>query len=155
MLALTRRTEYALIAACHLARVGGRVTSAREIAAEHFIPLAQVMAVLKQLHQAGLLRSVRGVRGGYLLGAPAADITLAAVVEAIEGPVRFVRCVPPHDDRATGCELVGCCRIRQPVQRVHEELVRFLNGVTVADLTVEESRTELQIAPAARKVMAQ
>jgi Rrf2 family protein len=143
VLALTRKTEYALIAACHLARVGNKVVSAREIAAQHAVPLPLLMNVLKLMNQGGHVRSVRGAHGGYLLARPANQISLADVIEAVEGPVRLVRCAPPGnptDER--NCELVASCTIRRSVRRVHDRLHEFLAGVTVADVAFETGALE-------------
>jgi Rrf2 family protein len=138
MLALTRRTEYALIAACHLARAGA-VVSAGDIALKHRLRLPLLMNVLKTLHRRGLLASTRGSRGGYGLALAPERITLAALIQHVEGPIRFVQCAPPRPQAgdAGRCDLLDSCPIRQPVLRVHEFLETFLSGVTVADLAFD------------------
>lgn len=145
MLALTKRTEYALIAFAHLARSGGAVVSARDIAGRYTMRLPLLMNVLKSLNQKGLLKSVRGVKGGYSLGLPSDKILLSAVICAVEGPVRLVRCVQPEPASEHGdgngeraCELAGCCPVRKPIQRVHEFLRSFLERVTLADIASED-----------------
>ncbi|MGE3182072.1 MAG: Rrf2 family transcriptional regulator, partial [Phycisphaerae bacterium] len=120
VLALTKKAEYAIMALCHLARREREtVLSAREIATDHHIPSALLMNVLKSLNNAGLILSVRGVNGGYGLAVPAEDISLADVVEAVEGPVRFVRCAD-NEVETDPCELVCSCAIKQPLLRIHE-----------------------------------
>lgn len=136
MLALTKKTEYAVIAACHLARSRGRVVSARDIAGQHGIRLPLLMGVLKKLNQRGLLRSVRGAHGGYVLAADPWDITLAGLIEAVEGPARLVRCGPPPGREA--CDLVGCCPVRQPMLKIHERFRAFLERVTIGELAWDE-----------------
>ncbi|MGB9625707.1 MAG: RrF2 family transcriptional regulator, partial [Phycisphaerae bacterium] len=79
MLALTKKTEYALIALTCLARAESRWVSAREISAQYGIPLALLMNILKTLAQSGLIRSVRGARGGYVLARPASDISVETI----------------------------------------------------------------------------
>src|SRR5262245_25494766 len=64
MLSFSRKTDYALIALSHLARLQGRTVSAREIAQAYGLPQALVMNVLKAMHRAGIVSSVRGVKGG-------------------------------------------------------------------------------------------
>lgn len=132
MLTLTRKTEYALIAVCHLANARGRVISARDIAEQHGVPLPLLMNVLKKLNRTGHVNSVRGARGGYILAHEPQDITLDALIEAVEGPVHLVRCTNPADD-ARACTLTGPCPIRGSVRKVHERLREFLSGITVAD----------------------
>lgn len=137
MLSLTKKTEYALIALCHLARTEESVVSARDIAAKYGVPLPLLMNVLKTLHQSGQVQSARGAHGGYRLAMPADQIKLVDLVEAIDGPVRLVRCVTPLPAGEEGCELTRTCPIRRPVNRLHEQLRNFLAGVTIADLAFD------------------
>lgn len=145
MLALTRRAEYALIAMCHLARVGSRVVSAREIADRHGMPLPLLMNVLKSLTQSGLVRSIRGSHGGYSLAGLAGDVTLSDLVEAMEGPIRLVRCVGQPHAEAT-CDISANCRLRAPILRVHERLKRFLDTITIADLAFDGPLADAPVA---------
>jgi Rrf2 family protein len=133
MLTLTRKTEYGLIAICHLAQVGQKVVSAHEIANLHAVPLPLLMNVLKRLNRVGYVTSVRGAHGGYILAKPADQLTLADVIEAVEGPVHLVRCTNP-DRQARKCDRTAQCFIRGSVAKVHDGLRRFLGAVTVADL---------------------
>jgi Rrf2 family protein len=147
MLALTRKTEYALIALCHLARQGRKVVSARDIAMAHEVPLPLLMNVLKKLNRSGFLMSVRGAHGGYMLDKAPREITLEALVEAVEGPVHLVRCVNAgHDARA--CEISDACPIRGAIHRVHERLRKFFSEVTIADLAFDASLTPSESAEA-------
>ncbi len=145
MLTLTRKTEYALIAVCHLARTGPKVTSARDIAEDHGVPLPLLMNVLKRLNRAGYVNSVRGARGGYILKIPPNEFSLAALIEAVEGPVHLVRCSnPDHDGRQ--CGLTTRCFIRRAVLKVHDRMRKFLNSVTVADIAMDDQAEALQEA---------
>lgn len=137
MLALTKRTEYGLIAMCHLARRDGQVVSAREIAEPTRTRVALLMSVLKSLNQKGLLRSTRGASGGYSLARPASEISLADLIDAVEGPVRFVKCVPGFAD--AGCEMTNTCPVRRPVLKISEHLRQFLAGISIATLAGDES----------------
>jgi Rrf2 family protein len=132
MLTLTRKTEYALIAACHLAHADNKVVSARDIAEEHGMPLPLLMNVLKKLNRAGIVNSVRGARGGYLLAVSPEELTLDRLIESVEGPVHLVRCANP-DKNGRRCTLTGVCPIRGSVRKVHERLRDFLREITVAD----------------------
>lgn len=138
MLSLTKKSEYALVALCYMTHVGRRIVSAREIAEEHDVPLLLLMNVLKRLGQVGLVRSVRGARGGYLLNVPARELTLATVLEAVEGPVRLVHCAPGPAASRRGCVRSATCSIRRPVQKIHRRLVEFMSNVTVAELAFDE-----------------
>lgn len=141
MITLTRKAEYALIAACHLARCGNQTVSARAIAAESRMRLPLLMNVLKVLNQRGVLHSVRGARGGYSLAAPAEKLTLARLVEALEGPTRLVPCGPPYEagQEHCCCDLLASCAVRMPMLKVHHQFRQFLEGVTVADVAFDEA----------------
>jgi Rrf2 family protein len=138
MLTLTRKTDYALIALAHLAQDPTRRSSAREIASQYGVPLPLLMNLLKLLTQRGFARSSRGPRGGYSLGTSADQISLNDIVQAIEGPVQLVQCVDQPTSSANGeesaCDLMCSCPVRSPIHKIHERLVEFLSGITLADL---------------------
>lgn len=134
MLALTKRTEYALIAVGYLAKAEPQVASAREIADRFRMRTPLLMGVLKQLTRNELVSSVRGVNGGYRLAVPSRSITLLDVVTAMEGPVRVVSCVEPAPNGSERCDLLETCPVRRPLARVQELLKQFLAGVSVAEL---------------------
>ncbi len=145
MLTLTRRTEYALIAVCHLARVGRIVVSAREIAQQHAVPLPLLMNVLKRLNRTGYVTSVRGAHGGYVLAVPPDSISLTTLIEAVEGPMYLVRCAGGGESRRP-CNRTGMCTIRHSVFKVHEQLRTFLSSVTIADIAFDEERMAVETA---------
>ena len=140
MLALTKKTDYALIALTHLAQRLGAVISARELSLASHVPLPILTNILKTLAQAGLVSSERGAAGGYALARTASSITLHELIRTIEGPFHLVQCAPGAEERhREPCELEGCCVIRRPAHRVHDRMREFLESVTLADL-VDEPR---------------
>jgi Rrf2 family protein len=143
MLALTRKTDYALIALTHLAQNAGVVCTAREIAEKFHIPAALLMNVLKTLNQGELVKSVRGAKGGYSLAIEPEGVSLASIIRVIEGPVRFVQCSGESSDHVDECELSEVCPIKLPLQRIHARLENFLRQITLADI-VRDSTTSCQ-----------
>jgi len=139
MLTLTRKTEYGLIAVCHLAQVGKQVVSARDIAQEHDVPLPLLMNVLKKLNRTGHVASVRGAHGGYVLNVAPEQFTLNDLIAAVEGPVHLVRCTNTSRG-ARKCNRTAKCFIRQSVVRLHERLRTFLESVTIAEIAHERLR---------------
>jgi Rrf2 family protein len=140
VLSLTKKVDYGLIAAVHLARAGERVCSAREIADQHGMSHQLMMNILKALTQAGIVRSVRGARGGYALASASDSITLVDLIEAIEGEVKFVQCAADEGgEDGSSCDLLGTCPIRSPAQRIHHRLRAFLREITIAELADDES----------------
>jgi Rrf2 family protein len=151
MLTLSRKTDYALIALSHLVHEPDGCTSAREIAGRYNVPLPLLMNILKQLTQKGLARSVRGPRGGYKLALPANRISLNDIIHAVEGPVHLVQCIEKHDGERQGdCDLASCCPVRSPIHRIHDRLVGFLSGVTLADIVENGNGCDQVQAPPAQ-----
>lgn len=104
---LSNLADYAVItmsqAATHCG--DGRV-SAAELASETQLPVPTVQRLVSKLTSAGLLRSVRGAGGGLQLGRPAAAITVADIVEAVEGPIGLTTCVDGAEcDYEDGCSM--------------------------------------------------
>ncbi len=140
MLALTKKTDYALIALSHLARADDAPVSARQIAEEYSVPQPLLMNVLKRLARRELIRSVRGAKGGYRLAVPPDKLTLAMLIEAMEGPIGLVQCAlerPLRNGRAV-CRVGENCPIREPARKVHMKLQDFLHQVTLADMLEED-----------------
>ena len=93
MLRLSKKADYALIAMKHLALRGDRgSSSAREIAEQYDIPIELLAKVLQRLVRRGLLASHQGTRGGYQLARRPAQISVADVIQAIDGPVTVTAC---------------------------------------------------------------
>lgn len=140
MLALTKKTDYALIALTELAGRSGALASARELAASTRVPLPMLTNILKVLAHSGIVMSERGASGGYKLARSTDSINLDEVLSAVEGPFQFVQCSPTNGERhGPPCELTAHCRIRKPAQRIHGRLKQFLRNVTLAEL-VDEPR---------------
>jgi Rrf2 family protein len=131
MLRLSKKADYALIAMRHLAAGGqdGSV-SAREIAEAYAIPAELLAKVLQRLVRARLLVSVQGTRGGYRLAADPQRLTVADVIQAIDGPVAVTACSP--DDHA--CEQFEHCGIRDPLWKIKARIVDVLATVSLAEL---------------------
>ncbi|MCA9255347.1 MAG: Rrf2 family transcriptional regulator [Phycisphaerales bacterium] len=149
MLSLTRKTDYALIALCHMAAQQDRVCTAREIAERHGLPQSLLMNVLKSLSQSDLVESTRGAKGGYRLGKGPTEITLSAIIEAVEGPVKFVQCATHKEGDDPSCDIMESCPIRRTVQVIQHRLEAFLAGIVLADLAeraTSDPRVNLSIS---------
>jgi Rrf2 family protein len=132
MLRLSKKADYALMAMKHLALRGDRgSSSAREIAEQYDIPIELMAKVLQRLVQRGLLASHQGTRGGYQLSRPPRQITVADVIQAIDGPVTVTACSSTDDGQ---CEQFSKCNVRDPLWRVRERILRALGECTIAEL---------------------
>ncbi|MBN2448615.1 MAG: Rrf2 family transcriptional regulator [Phycisphaerae bacterium] len=155
MLTLTKKSEYALVAMCHLASEGEKVVSARDIAERHLVPLPLLMNVLKSLSRADLITSVRGAHGGYRLAVDPGQTSLNDVIEAVEGPVRLVQCAPGCEPARHRCERTKICTLRRPLHRVHNAFRDFLSNITISYLAFYRDSDDVGGEPVWRKVMAQ
>lgn len=135
MLALTRKTDYALLALSYLARRRGVLISARELSRLSHVSQPVLTNILKMLAQAGIAVSERGSNGGYRLARETDEITLESIITAIEGPLRFVQCTSDLSvNVSASCELVDHCPIRHPAQRINGRLREFLDSVTLGEV---------------------
>ena len=135
MLRLSKKSDYALMAMRHLALRGdrGASASAREISEAYDIPLELLAKVLQRLVRTKLLVSVQGTRGGYRLGRPATGISVADVIQAVDGPVTVTACSP--NDHA--CDQYTKCSIRDPLWKIKGRILEMLSTVTVAEMARE------------------
>ena len=107
---LSSMADYAVVTMSAAARhCGSARVSAAQLAAETGLPVPTVQKIVSTLTAAGLLRSSRGVGGGLKLARPAAAISLADIVEAVEGPIALTSCV---DNGKHDCALEGSCTVR-------------------------------------------
>ena len=129
---LSSMADYAVVTMCAAARHCGMTrVSAAELARETGLPLPTVQKLVSLLSRAGLLRAVRGAGGGLKLARPAAAISLADIVEAVEGPITLTPCVEHgrHD-----CALEASCHVRPHWGVVNQTLRGALAGVPLTQL---------------------
>ncbi len=129
MLRLTKKVEYALIALRHIAEKSDtEVSKTKEISEHYHIPQELLAKILQKLNRAGIIQSMQGPRGGYVLVRPLNEIPLSTIIEAIEGSYHFVECASGDKE---DCFLIDDCVIRSPLLRINQEIRRFLSKVTV------------------------
>jgi Rrf2 family protein len=146
MLRLSKKTDYALIALRHLAlRGAGESSSAREIAGRYGIPIELLAKVLQRLVRRGLLASHQGTRGGYQLARLPGQISVADVINAIDGPVAVTACSP--GDKGA-CDQYETCTVRDPLWKVRERILAALAECTIAELAADAGRAETRSVPA-------
>ncbi|MEX2660207.1 MAG: Rrf2 family transcriptional regulator [Acidimicrobiales bacterium] len=106
-------------------------TSVRDIAERTGLPQPYLEQILLALKGAGLVRSKRGVGGGYVLARPPSQITLGEIVSAVEGPIAAGDFGQPHEDGA--CDHEGQCVLLTVWADVGDHMRRHLDGYTLAD----------------------
>ncbi len=125
MIRMSKLTDYAIVILAHLAR-GERTLTAQALSGLSRVPLPTVSKLCKELSRAGLLQSHRGRHGGYSLTRPPEQISVAEVVEALEGPISLTECGNPGGE---SCGMEPSCIARDtwdPVSRAVQTALRAL-----------------------------
>ena len=146
MLRLSKKADYALMAMKHLAIKTASApssTSAREIAEQYDIPIELMAKVLQRLARSGLLTSHQGTRGGYTLSKPMASISVADIIQAIDGPLTVTAC-STHDEQ---CEQFTKCNIRDPLWRIKDRILDALSTCSLAEISSAEPPPEPAVMP--------
>ena len=125
MIRMSKLTDYAIVLLAHLAR-GERTLTAQDLAGRSHVPLPTVSKLCKELSRAGIVVSHRGRHGGYSLARPPETISVAEVVEALEGPISLTECGSPGGDP---CGIESTCVAKaswDPVSRaIHGALEKL------------------------------
>lgn len=131
MLRITKQADYGIVLLSHLAHQPERLFSATELAAETNLPQPIVGKILKLLARDGVLESQRGAKGGYALSRPSDEISVAEIVEALEGPIAVTECI----DEAPGeCQQEARCPMRGPWQRINSAIREALEGISLRQM---------------------
>lgn len=137
---LTHLADYAVVLMTAAARrPNGARLSATELSAETGVPLPTAQKLMGQLAGSGLLSSARGVSGGFALSRPAGEISLADIVEAVEGPIAMTVCSEGRSD----CALDAHCLVKPHMSIVGNAVRGALSAVSLEHL----SHSPPQIAP--------
>jgi Rrf2 family protein len=145
MLRLSKKADYALMAMKHLARKSDSAasTSAREIAEQYDIPIELMAKVLQRLARSGLLTSHQGTRGGYTLSKSTTSISVADIIQAIDGPLTVTACSTQDE----GCEQFTKCNIRDPLWRIKDRILASLAECSLREISTDIPVLEPDVAP--------
>ncbi len=131
MLRLSKKADYALMAMKHLAtRPDAASASAREIAEQYDIPVELMAKVLQQLARRNLLTSHQGTRGGYRLARSSSAISVADIIQAIDGPLTVTAC----STDAENCGQYAKCSVRDPLWRIKDRIVAALATCSLQEI---------------------
>ena len=144
MLRLSKKADYALMAMKHLAlNGGGASTCAREIAEQYDIPIELMAKVLQRLARSGLLISHQGTRGGYTLAKPTPSISVADIIQAIDGPLTVTACSTEDEQ----CEQFTKCNIRDPLWKIKDRIVAALETCSLEEISTPAAPPEPAVMP--------
>jgi FeS assembly SUF system regulator len=135
VLRISKLTDYATVVLATMAKDTNAQRTAAEVARQCRLAAPTVSKLLKQLHKAGLVESTRGQHGGYRLARPAQQITAAAILDALEGPLALTECATGHSQ----CDLQGNCSVGDSWQRINQAIRQSLQEITLAELAGLES----------------
>ncbi|QDH24002.1 SUF system Fe-S cluster assembly regulator [Neokomagataea tanensis] len=128
MLRLSKLADYATVVLVRLGRYDELVTAAA-LAQETGVPEPTVAKLLKGLAGHQLVISHRGARGGYRLARPLAEVSIAAVIAAVDGPISITACCDGRE-----CEHSALCGLSGQWDMVNDAILATLNRITLADM---------------------
>jgi FeS assembly SUF system regulator len=131
MLRITITTDYGIILLTQLAEKPENVFSAAELAAEARIPPPMASKILKHLTREGVLESRRGTKGGYVLALPPHELSVARIIDALEGPFALTECIALGPG---GCEQEPVCPTRTNWHRINGAVYAALSQITLAEM---------------------
>jgi FeS assembly SUF system regulator len=135
MLRISKLTDYGTVVLACIAASPHERHPATAVAERTRLGLPTVSKLLKSFHRAGLVTSTRGAQGGYQLARPAAAISAADIIDAIEGPVAITECSGVH----SACDLEQVCSTGTAWQRVNLAIRRSLDELSLAQLSGQEA----------------
>jgi Rrf2 family protein len=141
MLRLSKKADYALMAMKHLATHADRASaSAREIAEQYDIPVELMAKVLQRLARRGLVLSLQGTRGGYRLARPTAQISVADIIQAIDGPLTVTACSTEDEN----CGQYSKCSVRDPLWKIKDRIISALTDCSLQEISAELADAEAE-----------
>jgi Rrf2 family iron-sulfur cluster assembly transcriptional regulator len=128
---LTKAGDYGVFGVIYLARQPkGKVVSLSEVSKAEDIPEKFLAKIFQHLSRSGLIRSHRGAKGGFSLARPASEISVKELLEAIQGPICFSKCLSRLDE----CERQDVCKLRDVLRKAQDYTDKLLTQRTLADL---------------------
>jgi FeS assembly SUF system regulator len=148
MIKLSRLTDYAIVLLTQMALEGEGVHAASTLAEKTFLPLPTVSKVLKQLTKARILLAQRGASGGYSLARDPASISIASLIEALDGPIAITNCAGSGEDEES-CSMQTTCPAHGNWDKVNIAIRAALEAVSLADMATKNEHNRIADRPAA------
>lgn len=143
MLRMTKQADYGIVLLSHMAARPERRFAAPELAGATQLPQPTVSKILKLLSRGGVLDSHRGVKGGYSLATHPDEITVARLIEVLDGPIAFTECI---EDAPGECSQEAFCQLRGNWQRINRAIRDALEDISLAELATPMSPSLVQLS---------
>jgi Rrf2 family iron-sulfur cluster assembly transcriptional regulator len=128
---LTRAGDYGIFGVIYLAKQPkGKIVSLTEVSKVENLPEKFLAKIFQNLTRSGLIISHRGARGGFSLARPPDQITVKELLESIQGPIHFTKCLSELDD----CDRKEICELRKIWKKAQDYCMKLLTQHTLADL---------------------
>jgi Rrf2 family protein len=142
MIKINRKIEYALMVLKLMKdKEPNELTTAREVCDRFESPFDTTAKVMQLMNTAGILHSLKGVKGGYVLSRDLSQVSYMELVELIEGKSFMMDC---HEGP---CDLIHKCNITQPIKRLNDYLINIFNALSLNELLAEDNLLALKKLP--------
>jgi FeS assembly SUF system regulator len=131
VLRITKLTDYAFVVLCHMANRPERALTSTGASRLTGLPQPSVSKILKSLARAQVLVSERGAQGGYRLAQAASELSVADIIDAVEGPIALTEC---SSHESPTCEYAGTCALETNWERINNTIRQALATVPLSDL---------------------
>jgi Rrf2 family protein len=133
MLQLSKKVEYGLIALRHMAmHESGQVFTAKELAKVYDVPYELLAKVLQKLARTGMVISIQGVKGGYMLAKKPSEIPISTIIRVIEDEKPMI--AECYVDGPDSCSIFDNCSIRRPLGKVQRNLNILFDKMTIQEI---------------------
>lgn len=134
MLRMSKLADYAFVILSHMASKEACTWSASLLSQQTSLPLPTVAKLMKLLAKASVVTAQRGAMGGYCLAYKAQEMTIAMIIEAVDGPISLTECAGEAKGSPCGCAVQGDCPVRESWGRVNRAIRASLEKVYLSDL---------------------
>jgi hypothetical protein len=133
MIKISRLTDYAIVILYQMVREDRPVFCASDLATKTGLPLPTTSKILKKLSKKGIVSAQRGAMGGYKMEQSAPSVSVATIIEAMEGPIAITDCSDTDMERDT-CRIESICPMRANWNRVNRVVRAALEEISLADM---------------------
>lgn len=142
MTRINRKVEYALMALKFMSTKGqGQLTQVKEICESAGCPFDATAKTMQQMTSMGLLKSVQGAHGGYMIIKDLGKVSFLDLYRGLMGNLELAKCI--HSEVA--CELMHSCNIISPIQELNQKLLKFYESLALIEILKPQKHTQVSL----------